>query len=112
MAAEDFDRSENSPNFFPRGCTDCHNEQVDLRQKNSWKLRLHEIGTVEFLEVQTVNVTAPFVLVSGLRSLMARNEEVCLPSFPPSLLSSFPPSLLPPSILPFPSFVSSMEGRF
>ncbi|RKR86154.1 short subunit dehydrogenase [Micromonospora pisi] len=43
----------------------------DLDAVNSWSRRVHEVDPVELLEVQLCNVTAPFVLVSRLRSAMA-----------------------------------------
>jgi NAD(P)-dependent dehydrogenase (short-subunit alcohol dehydrogenase family) len=43
----------------------------DLDAVNSWTRRVHEVDPVELLEVQLCNVTAPFVLVSRLRSSMA-----------------------------------------
>jgi hypothetical protein len=35
---------------------------------NSWRLRLHEVETVELLEVQLVNAVAPFVLNARLKA--------------------------------------------
>jgi NAD(P)-dependent dehydrogenase (short-subunit alcohol dehydrogenase family) len=43
----------------------------DLAAANSWSQRVHEVDTLELLEVQLCNVTAPFVLVSRLRASMA-----------------------------------------
>jgi NAD(P)-dependent dehydrogenase (short-subunit alcohol dehydrogenase family) len=43
----------------------------DLAPANSWSQRVHEVDAVELLEVQLCNVTAPFVLVSRLRPVMA-----------------------------------------
>ncbi|HET9518959.1 MAG TPA: SDR family NAD(P)-dependent oxidoreductase [Actinoplanes sp.] len=43
----------------------------DLAPENSWSQRVHEVDTLELLEVQLCNVTAPFVLVSRLRASMA-----------------------------------------
>ncbi|MGW0658708.1 SDR family NAD(P)-dependent oxidoreductase [Streptodolium elevatio] len=42
----------------------------DTSPANSWSRRVHEIDPVELLEVQLVNVTAPFLLVSRLLPLM------------------------------------------
>src|SRR6185503_10219998 len=39
---------------------------------NSWRLLLHEVSTVELLEVQLVNAVAPFVLAARLKPLMLR----------------------------------------
>jgi NAD(P)-dependent dehydrogenase (short-subunit alcohol dehydrogenase family) len=43
----------------------------DLDAENSWTRRVHEVDPLELLEVQLCNVTAPFVLVSRLRPLLA-----------------------------------------
>ena len=43
----------------------------DLDAQNSWTARVHEVDELELLEVQLCNVTAPFVLVSRLRSALA-----------------------------------------
>ncbi|MEO7744707.1 MAG: SDR family NAD(P)-dependent oxidoreductase, partial [Actinomycetota bacterium] len=43
----------------------------DLDARNSWTARVHEVDELELLEVQLCNVTAPFVLVSRLRSALA-----------------------------------------
>ena len=42
----------------------------DVTQTNSWSDRVHEVAPLELLEVQLCNVTAPFILVSRLRSAM------------------------------------------
>ncbi|WP_436772748.1 SDR family NAD(P)-dependent oxidoreductase [Yinghuangia sp. YIM S09857] len=42
----------------------------DAAPANSWSRRVHEIDPVELLEVQLVNVTAPFLLVSRLLPLL------------------------------------------
>ena len=43
----------------------------DLAPVNSWTQQVHEVDALEMLEVQLCNVTAPFVLVSRLRSALA-----------------------------------------
>jgi NAD(P)-dependent dehydrogenase (short-subunit alcohol dehydrogenase family) len=48
---------------------------VDLRDRNSWRLLLDEVSTVELLEVQLVNAVAPFILNGRLKSLMTRTPE-------------------------------------
>jgi NAD(P)-dependent dehydrogenase (short-subunit alcohol dehydrogenase family) len=58
--------------LFPEGALDADMQQVDLREKNSWRLRLAEVPTVELLEVQLVNAIAPFVLSARLKPLMMR----------------------------------------
>ncbi len=61
-----------SPAIFPEGALDQDEQQVDLRNVNSWRLRLSEVATVELLEVQLVNAIAPFILNARLKPLMLR----------------------------------------
>jgi len=58
--------------LFPAGQLDQDLQQVDLRGRNSWRLLLHEVSSVELLEVHLVNAVAPFVLNARLKSLMLR----------------------------------------
>ena len=58
--------------IFPAGQYDVDQQQVDLRDVNSWRLRLAEVSTVELLEVQLVNAIAPFILNARLKPLMMR----------------------------------------
>lgn len=58
--------------LFPTGQYDHDQQQIDLRDINSWRLRLAEISTVELLEVQLVNAVAPFILNARLKPLMTR----------------------------------------
>jgi NAD(P)-dependent dehydrogenase (short-subunit alcohol dehydrogenase family) len=58
---------------FPVGQYDEHQQQLDLRPRNSWTLPFNEIDLTEFLEVQVINVTAPFLLVSHLHPLLLRS---------------------------------------
>ncbi|MDQ3068364.1 MAG: SDR family oxidoreductase [Acidobacteriota bacterium] len=60
------------PDLFPAGLLDIDRQQVDLRGRNSWRLLLDEVSTVELLEVQLVNAIAPFVLNARLKPLMMR----------------------------------------
>ncbi len=57
---------------FPDGQLDRDLQQVDLRNVNSWRLKLADVSTVEMLEVQLVNAIAPFILNARLKSLMLR----------------------------------------
>jgi NAD(P)-dependent dehydrogenase (short-subunit alcohol dehydrogenase family) len=61
--------------LFPQGRLDQDLQQVDLRGRNSWRLLLAEVSTVELLEVQLVNAIAPFVLNARLKPLMQRTPE-------------------------------------
>jgi len=56
--------------MFPKGQLDQDLQQVDLRDRNSWRLLLHEVSSVELLETQLVNAVAPFVLNARLKPLM------------------------------------------
>ena len=58
--------------LFPAGALDQDLQQVDLRGRNSWRLLLAEVSTVEMLEVQLVNAVAPFILNARLKPLMLR----------------------------------------
>ncbi len=59
---------------FPRGKLDADLQQVDLRETNSWRLRLGEIPTAEMIELQLVNSIAPFVLCNKLSTMMKRDN--------------------------------------
>jgi NAD(P)-dependent dehydrogenase (short-subunit alcohol dehydrogenase family) len=59
--------------WFPPSRFDPHGQQIDLRPENSWSQRLHEVGTLEVLEVQLVNAVAPFMLASRLKPLLLRS---------------------------------------
>jgi NAD(P)-dependent dehydrogenase (short-subunit alcohol dehydrogenase family) len=61
--------------LFPDGRLDQDLQQVDLRGRNSWRLLLAEVSTVELLEVQLVNAVAPFVINARLKPLMLRTLE-------------------------------------
>jgi NAD(P)-dependent dehydrogenase (short-subunit alcohol dehydrogenase family) len=58
--------------LFPDGQLDQDLQQVDLRDRNSWRLTLAEVSSVELLETQLVNAVAPFVLNARLKPLMLR----------------------------------------
>lgn len=57
---------------FPSGRYDLDAQQVDLRDRNSWRLTLAEVPTAELLEVHLVNAVAPFLLNARLKPLMLR----------------------------------------
>jgi NAD(P)-dependent dehydrogenase (short-subunit alcohol dehydrogenase family) len=61
--------------LFPAGRLDQDLQQVDLRDRNSWRLTLAEVSSVELLETQLVNAVAPFVLNARLKPLMLRTPE-------------------------------------
>ena len=61
--------------LFPEGRLDQNLQQVDLRGRNSWRLLMAEVSSVELLEVQLVNAVAPFILNARLKPLMLRTPE-------------------------------------
>ncbi len=61
--------------LFPAGQLDQDLQQVDLRERNSWRLMLAEVPAVELLEVQLVNAIAPFILNARLKPLLLRTPE-------------------------------------
>jgi NAD(P)-dependent dehydrogenase (short-subunit alcohol dehydrogenase family) len=61
--------------LFPEGRLDQDLQQVDLRGRNSWRLLLDEVPSVELLEVQLVNAIAPFILNARLKPLMLRTSN-------------------------------------
>ncbi len=61
--------------LFPEGRLDRDLQQVDLRDRNSWRFLLAEVSTVELLETQLVNAVAPFVLNARLKSVMLRTAD-------------------------------------
>jgi NAD(P)-dependent dehydrogenase (short-subunit alcohol dehydrogenase family) len=66
---EDFQGGEA---LFPANRYDEDRQQIDLRDINSWRLRLHEVETPELLEVHLVNAIAPYILNARLKPLMLR----------------------------------------
>ncbi len=56
--------------LFPSGQLDADQQQIDLRKVNSWRLRTHEVSTLELLEVHLVNAVAPYILNARLKPLM------------------------------------------
>jgi NAD(P)-dependent dehydrogenase (short-subunit alcohol dehydrogenase family) len=59
--------------LFPEGITDVNQQQVDLREKNSWVLKLEEVSTPEIAEVMVINAIAPAVINAKLKPLMERD---------------------------------------
>ena len=48
---------------------------MDLRDRNSWRLLMAEVPSVELLEVHLVNAIAPFIINARLKPLMLRAPE-------------------------------------
>lgn len=61
--------------LFPEGKLDQDLQQVDLRNRNSWRMQMDEVPSVELLEVHLVNAVAPFILNARLKPLMMRTPE-------------------------------------
>ncbi len=64
-----------SKHLFPEGKLDQDLQQIDLRGRNSWRMLMDEVPTVELLEVQLINAIAPFILNARLKPLMTRTPE-------------------------------------
>lgn len=69
-----YDHTLNTEEVFPAGQVDADLQQVDLREINSWRLKLGEIPTAEMIELQLVNSIAPFVLNNNLVPMMKRQN--------------------------------------
>jgi NAD(P)-dependent dehydrogenase (short-subunit alcohol dehydrogenase family) len=69
LVASDLERGEH---LFPTGALDADQQQVDLREMNSWRLKLADVETVELVEVHVVNAVAPFIINARLKPLMQR----------------------------------------
>jgi NAD(P)-dependent dehydrogenase (short-subunit alcohol dehydrogenase family) len=61
--------------LFPEGRLDQDLQQIDLRGRNSWRLLLHEVPSVELLEVHLVNAVAPFIFNARLKPLMLKTPD-------------------------------------
>lgn len=55
---------------FPKDQIDEHQQQIDLREFNSWCYQATDVPTIELLEVHLVNCMAPFIINSRLKPLM------------------------------------------
>ena len=66
--------STGQPHLFPQGRLDQDLQQVDLRERNSWRLLMAEVASVELLEVHLVNAIAPFIINARLKPLMLRTS--------------------------------------
>lgn len=58
---------------FPEGMVDVNGQQIDLRSKNSWLLRLGEVATPEVAEVFAINTLAPFIMNNRLMPLLEKS---------------------------------------
>lgn len=69
-----YDNTLSADTVFPKGKLDVDLQQIDLSTINSWRLKLGEIQTTEMLEIQLVNVVAPFVLCNKLAPMMKNDN--------------------------------------
>jgi NAD(P)-dependent dehydrogenase (short-subunit alcohol dehydrogenase family) len=69
------EQQANREALFPVGRLEQDLQQVDLRGRNSWRLLMAEVSSVELLEVQLVNAIAPVVLNARRKPLMLRTPE-------------------------------------
>lgn len=73
--------------LFPMVLSDNQNDSFSLipnfqvtnygetENENSWVRKMNEISPQEFLEVQLINVSSPFLLTSGLRRLLKNSDN-------------------------------------
>ena len=61
--------------LFPEGRLDQDLQQIDLRKRNSWRLLMDEVPSVELLEVQLINTIAPFLINARLKPLFLSSPE-------------------------------------
>jgi NAD(P)-dependent dehydrogenase (short-subunit alcohol dehydrogenase family) len=69
------DEAAPQAHLFPQGQLDQDLQQVDLRDRNSWRMLMAEVPAVELLEVQLVNAVAPFLINARLKPLMLRTDN-------------------------------------
>ncbi|GMF14018.1 unnamed protein product [Phytophthora lilii] len=67
------DHPDNHAEAFPEGLVDVNGQQVDLRSRNSWLLRLGEVATPEVAEVFAINTLAPFIMNNRLVTLLEKS---------------------------------------
>jgi NAD(P)-dependent dehydrogenase (short-subunit alcohol dehydrogenase family) len=56
-----------------QGLYDGDQQQLDLRATNSWVMPLEHVSLPEAVEVQAINVLAPFILNSKLKPLLLKS---------------------------------------
>ncbi|MBW8687997.1 SDR family NAD(P)-dependent oxidoreductase [Chitinophaga rhizophila] len=61
--------------FFPAHKTDYFDQPLDLRDSNSWTMKLEEVDTAEVLSANLVNNIAPFMLNSRLKPMMMHSPH-------------------------------------
>ncbi|MFO0658949.1 MAG: SDR family NAD(P)-dependent oxidoreductase [Polyangiaceae bacterium] len=66
--------------MFPVGSDDGHGQPLDLRNMNSWRLRMGQVSTSELVSVHAVSSLAPFVLTGALRPLLVKTARASTPA--------------------------------
>ncbi|RLN48081.1 hypothetical protein BBJ28_00003051 [Nothophytophthora sp. Chile5] len=67
------DHADDHASAFPEGLVDVNGQQVDLRSRNSWLLRIGEVATPEVAEVFAINTLAPFIMNNRLMPLLEKS---------------------------------------
>ncbi|KAG7391060.1 hypothetical protein PHYBOEH_006795 [Phytophthora boehmeriae] len=67
------DHADDHAEAFPEGMIDVNGQQVDLRSRNSWLLRMGEVATPEVAEVFAINTLAPFIMNNRLVPLLEKS---------------------------------------
>ena len=83
-------------NSLPTNAVDVNGQQLDLRKRNTWIMKMEEIQTTEVAEVFAINSIAPFILNSQLTPLMKKSSVTTLNSIQRKFIVN----------------VSAMEGKF
>jgi NAD(P)-dependent dehydrogenase (short-subunit alcohol dehydrogenase family) len=60
---------------LPEGLKDINGQQLDLRTRNSWLLKMEEVTAPELVETLFINAIAPFLLNSKLKPLMTMRDD-------------------------------------
>ena len=97
---------------FPKGKTDGNQDlaqQLDLRSKNSWMLKLEDVSTPEMAEVLAINALAPSIINGRLKAFMAASGAPEPTSSSAAAAEEETPTT---HALKFIVNVSAMEGRF
>ncbi|EGG14157.1 short-chain dehydrogenase/reductase family protein [Cavenderia fasciculata] len=69
------DKDSRDDKLYPVGRMDVSGQQVDMRKKTTWRETIQETSPIELLEVQLINCTVPFMLISQLSHLMTRPTD-------------------------------------
>lgn len=73
LIEEDFIIKED---LLPKGELDQYNEQIDLRDYNTWVTHLEDVSIPEILEVQLINQVVPTMFVSKLKKLLLKSPKM------------------------------------